>query len=35
MVQGPSAGAFLLSEAGADWVTRDELPQRMLALVTC
>jgi len=34
MVQGPSAGAFLLSEAGADWVTRDELPQRMLALVT-
>jgi phosphopantothenoylcysteine synthetase/decarboxylase len=34
MVQGPSAGAFLLSDAGADWVPRGELPQRMLALVT-
>ena len=34
MVKGPAAGAYLLSDAGAELITRDELPQRMLALVT-
>jgi len=33
MVEGPAAGAYLLSDAGAEWLARDELPQRMLALV--
>ena len=34
IVEGPGAGAYLLSDAGAEWVARDELPRRMLALVT-
>jgi hypothetical protein len=33
MVEGPGAGAYLVSDAGADWIARDDLPQRMLALV--
>jgi phosphopantothenate-cysteine ligase len=30
MVEGPGAGAFLLSDAGEEWVPRDELPARMV-----
>jgi phosphopantothenate-cysteine ligase len=33
MVEGPGAGAYLLSDGGAEWVARDELAQRMLELV--
>jgi phosphopantothenoylcysteine decarboxylase/phosphopantothenate--cysteine ligase len=33
MVKGPGAGAYLLSDAGEEWVGRDELPQRLVALV--
>ncbi len=33
MVEGPGAGAYLLNEAGAEWVARDALPERMLALL--
>jgi phosphopantothenate-cysteine ligase len=34
MVQGPEPGAFLLSDAGHEWIARANLPQRMLALAT-
>jgi phosphopantothenoylcysteine synthetase/decarboxylase len=30
MVDGPDAGAFLLSDGGAEWVPRDELPDRLV-----
>jgi phosphopantothenoylcysteine synthetase/decarboxylase len=30
MVDGPGAGAFLLSDGGAEWVPRDELPDRLV-----
>jgi phosphopantothenoylcysteine synthetase/decarboxylase len=30
MTKGPNAGAFLLSNAGHEWVSRDELPSRLL-----
>jgi phosphopantothenoylcysteine decarboxylase/phosphopantothenate--cysteine ligase len=33
MVQGPEAGAFLLSEKGSEWVPRAELPGRMVKIV--
>ena len=33
MVEGADAGAYLLSDAGEEWVARDQLPQRMAALV--
>lgn len=33
MIEGPSAGAFLLSEGGEEWVPRDELPVRLVRLV--
>ncbi len=33
MVTGPAAGAYLISDAGAEWMDRDDLPDRMLALV--
>jgi phosphopantothenoylcysteine synthetase/decarboxylase len=34
MVEGAGAGAFLLSEAGDEWVPRDELPARLVRLVS-
>ena len=34
MVQGPSAGAYLLSDAGHEWVPRADLAQRCARLVT-
>jgi hypothetical protein len=34
MVVGPSAGAFLLSDGGEEWVPRDELPARLVRLVS-
>ena len=34
MVTGRDAGAYLLSDAGHEWVPRSELPRRMLALAT-
>ncbi len=34
MVTGPGAGAYLLSEAGHEWVPRPELPRRMVELAT-
>ena len=34
MVTGPDAGAFLLSDAGHEWVPRGELPRQMVALAT-
>ena len=34
MVQGPDSGAFLLGDAGHEWVARANLPQRMVALAT-
>ncbi len=33
MVEGPSAGAYLLSDAGAEWVMRQDLAGRLLRLV--
>ena len=33
MVGGPSAGAFLLGDALEEWVPRDALPSRLVALV--
>ena len=33
MVDGPGAGAFLLSDAGEEWVPRDELPARLVRFV--
>jgi phosphopantothenate-cysteine ligase len=33
MVEGPDAGAFLLSDAGEEWVNRDALPSRLVELV--
>ena len=33
MVDGPEAGAFLLSNGGEEWVPRDELPARLVRLV--
>jgi phosphopantothenoylcysteine synthetase/decarboxylase len=33
MVDGPSAGAFLLSDAGQEWVPRAELPHRLARLL--
>jgi hypothetical protein len=32
MTSGPNAGAFLLSDAGEEWIERDKLPQRMVEL---
>ncbi len=32
MTQGPNAGAFLLSNAGHEWVPREQLPGRLLKL---
>lgn len=34
MVDGPEAGAYLLSDRGAEWVPRSALPSRLVALVT-
>jgi phosphopantothenate-cysteine ligase len=34
MVEGPGAGAFLLGEAGSEWVPREQLALRMLSLVS-
>ena len=34
MVQGPEAGAYLISAAGHEWLRRADLPKRMLALAT-
>jgi phosphopantothenoylcysteine synthetase/decarboxylase len=34
MVEGPGAGAFLLSDNGEEWVPRDELPARLVRLVS-
>jgi hypothetical protein len=33
MTTGPQAGAYLLSEPGAEWVPRADLPARMARLV--
>jgi phosphopantothenoylcysteine synthetase/decarboxylase len=33
MVEGPRAGAYLLSDGGSEWVPRDTLPGRMVRLV--
>jgi hypothetical protein len=33
MVEGADAGAFLLSDKGAEWVARNDLPARMARLV--
>jgi phosphopantothenoylcysteine synthetase/decarboxylase len=33
MVDGPDAGAFLLSDEGEEWVARDGLPERLVKLV--
>jgi hypothetical protein len=33
MVEGPGAGAFLMSDVGHEWVPRGELPARMARLV--
>jgi phosphopantothenoylcysteine synthetase/decarboxylase len=33
MVDGPGAGAFLLGDAGEEWVPRDALPDRLVRLV--
>jgi hypothetical protein len=33
MIEGPSAGAFLLSDAGEEWVARDELASRLVRAV--
>jgi phosphopantothenoylcysteine synthetase/decarboxylase len=33
MVEGPSAGAYLLGDAGDEWVPRAELPGRLVELV--
>jgi phosphopantothenoylcysteine synthetase/decarboxylase len=33
MVDGPRAGAYLLSEKGEEWIARDQLPARMLRLL--
>jgi phosphopantothenate---cysteine ligase (CTP) len=33
MVDGPAAGAFLLSDAGEEWVPRDQLPRRLADVV--
>jgi phosphopantothenoylcysteine synthetase/decarboxylase len=33
MVDGPAAGAFLLSDRGEEWVSRDELTPRLARLV--
>ena len=33
VVQGPDAGAYLLSDAGEEWVRRDDLPARLVRLV--
>src|SRR5688572_322290 len=33
MVDGPDAGAFLLSDASDEWVARDRLPARLVQLV--
>jgi phosphopantothenate---cysteine ligase (CTP) len=33
MVEGPDAGAFLLGDAGEEWVRRDELPARLARVV--
>jgi hypothetical protein len=33
MVDGADAGAFLLGDAGEEWVKRDELPARLARLV--
>ena len=33
MVEGASAGAFLLGDGGEEWVPRDELPARLARLV--
>jgi phosphopantothenoylcysteine synthetase/decarboxylase len=33
MVDGPKAGAYLLSDAAAEWVARDVLPERLRALL--
>jgi len=32
MTQGPNAGAFLLSNAGHEWIPREQLPARLLRL---
>jgi phosphopantothenoylcysteine synthetase/decarboxylase len=34
MVDGPDAGAYLLSDTGAEWVPRDALPGRLVSVVT-
>jgi phosphopantothenoylcysteine synthetase/decarboxylase len=34
MVEGPDAGAYLLSDAGYEWVPRSRLPAKMVELVT-
>ncbi len=33
MIDGPAAGAFLLSDGGAEWIPRDELAARLARLV--
>ncbi len=33
MVQGPRAGAFLLSDSGHEWIPREQLATRMAALI--
>lgn len=33
MVGGQNAGAYLLSDAGEEWVQRDQLPQRLVKLL--
>ncbi len=34
MIDGPGAGAYLLSDAGAEWIERGNLPRRMFELVS-
>jgi hypothetical protein len=34
MVEGVGAGAFLLSDAGEEWMPRDELPARLVRLAS-
>lgn len=34
MVEGPDAGAFLLSDKGEEWVRRDDLPARLVRVVS-
>jgi phosphopantothenoylcysteine synthetase/decarboxylase len=34
MVEGSGAGAFLLSDGGEEWVPRDELPARLVRLIS-